>query len=63
MSDYEKQFCLATYNIWNSDVGMPVRFQCIIKELQKICADIVCLQEVKDKSLAQELADRRVRIV
>lgn len=54
----EKRLCLATYNIWNSDDGMPFRAECIVKEIQKIKPDILCLQEVKDKTMAYELADK-----
>lgn len=54
----EKRLCLATYNIWNSDEGMPFRAECMAKEIQKINSDILCLQEVKDKTMAYELADK-----
>lgn len=39
---------IATYNIWNSDVGMPMRFQQLIGEITEAGADILCLQEVAD---------------
>lgn len=58
VSKCEKRLCLATYNIWNSDEGMPFRAECIAKEIQKINPDILCLQEVKDKTMAYELADK-----
>lgn len=38
----------ATYNIWNSETGMPFRFQQITDEIIKVNADIICLQEVSD---------------
>lgn len=49
--------CLATYNIWNSDEGMPFRGDCILTEIRKVMPDILCLQEVKDKALAEKMAD------
>ena len=56
MTKANKQLCLATYNIWNSDEGMPFRCECILHEIQKIHPDIVCLQEVQNKEMAQMLA-------
>lgn len=58
MTSCERTVCLATYNIWNSDEGMPYRMECILQELQKINADVICLQEVKNLELAREIADR-----
>ena len=40
MTKANKQLCLATYNIWNSDEGMPFRCECILHEIQKIHPDI-----------------------
>lgn len=40
---------IATYNIWDSDAGMPARFQQITNEIMKTDADIICLQEVDDR--------------
>ena len=37
---------IATYNIWDSDAGMPMRFQQLIHEIIGVRADIICLQEV-----------------
>jgi len=37
---------IATYNIWNSQEGMPIRGQQIYEEIKNIDADIICLQEV-----------------
>lgn len=39
---------IATYNIWNSDTGMPIRFRQLISEIIGVRADIICLQEVSD---------------
>ena len=39
----------ATYNIWNSERGMPLREQQIINEIKTINSDIICLQEVKEE--------------
>lgn len=47
---------IATYNVWNSESGMPQRSKYIHNELQKVGADIVCLQEVQNLSMAQEIA-------
>lgn len=41
---------VATYNIWNSDRGMPLREQQIIDEIKALNADIICLQEVKEET-------------
>ena len=40
---------LATYNIWNSDAGMPIRFQQLSREIIESGADIICLQEVSER--------------
>lgn len=40
---------IATFNIWNSDRGMPRRLQQIIDEIKKVDADLVCLQEVREE--------------
>lgn len=39
---------IATYNIWDSDMGMPIRFRQLTDEISRIKADIICLQEVSD---------------
>lgn len=39
---------IATYNVWDSDTGMPVRFHKPTEEIIGITADINCLQEVPD---------------
>lgn len=39
---------IATYNIWDSEVGMPMRFRQLVEEIIGIHADIICLQEVRD---------------
>ena len=39
---------IATYNIWDSDMGMPIRFRQLTDEISKTKADIICLQEVSD---------------
>lgn len=46
---------IATYNIWNSDCGMPLRADQIIKQIMLIDADILCLQEVKNEDYHQYL--------
>ena len=47
---------IATYNIWNSEEGMPQRENYIIDEIINCNADIVCLQEVHDKVQAEKIA-------
>ena len=47
---------IATYNIWNSQQGMPARKDHIIREIRKVDADVLCLQEVSNKMLAEEIA-------
>ena len=41
---------IAIYNIWNSEEGMPYRSEYIISEIQEIKADVICLQEVRNKA-------------
>ena len=49
---------IATYNVWNSDRGMPNRKKYIIDEIMNIKADIICLQEVHSKEMADEIASK-----
>ena len=49
---------IATYNICNSECGMPHRLNYIIAEIQKVKADILCLQEVCNKETAEQIATR-----
>lgn len=49
---------IATYNIWNSDEGMPCRSKYIISEIQRMNADVICLQEVKNRAMAEEIAGK-----
>lgn len=37
---------IATYNVWNSETGMPMRFRQLVGEIIGVRADIICLQEV-----------------
>lgn len=39
---------IATYNIWDSDMGMLIRFRQLTDEINRMKADIICLQEVSD---------------
>lgn len=57
MNTSKNRLCLATYNVWNSNEGMPYRLECLVKEITKISPDILCLQEVKDKAMAGLIAD------
>lgn len=47
---------LATYNIWNSEEGMPARTETIWQEILKVGADLICLQEVADDKTAETIA-------
>lgn len=49
---------IATYNVWNSECGMPNRLQCVIDEILAADADVICLQEVRDRAMAEEIAGR-----
>ena len=49
---------LATYNIWESPAGMPHRFNQIIEEILSLDTDILCLQEVADIEMHNELASK-----
>lgn len=46
---------IATYNIWNSTRGMPKREDHIINEINELDSDVIALQEVKDKSFADNI--------
>lgn len=48
---------LATFNVWNSDCGMPERTNQIARQIKSVNADIICLQEIKSKQHHNELAD------
>ena len=48
---------IATYNVWNSERGMPVREKYLINEIRNVKADVICLQEVHNEELAQRIAD------
>lgn len=47
---------IATYNIWNSESGMPYRIKYIVNEIKLINADVICLQEVSTRKLAESIA-------
>lgn len=50
---------IATYNIWDSDAGMPVRLQQLTDEIIEADADIICLQEVADRERHDDFAALR----
>lgn len=54
----DKMINLATYNIWNSEIGLPLRKQYLVDEIKKVSPDILCLQEVKNHSFAECIADK-----
>lgn len=47
---------IATYNIWNSQDGMPYREKHIIEEIKKLSADVLCLQEVCNREMAENIS-------
>lgn len=47
---------IATYNIWNSEAGLPFRFQQIIDEITNLDAAIICLQEVANREWHDEIS-------
>ena len=49
---------IATYNLWNSESGMPDREQYIVDEIMNVDADVICLQEVLSKAHAERIADK-----
>jgi endonuclease/exonuclease/phosphatase family metal-dependent hydrolase len=46
---------IATYNIWNSDKGMPERENQIIAEINALDSDVIGLQEVRNKAFNDSL--------
>ncbi len=48
---------IATYNVWNSDAGMPARFGQITNEIRKVGADIFCLQELSEREKHDKIAE------
>lgn len=48
---------IATYNIWNSDVGMPLRRDQTVNEIIGLNADLLCLQEMKSQACHREIAN------
>lgn len=47
---------IATYNIWNAEDGMPERRTAIQQEILGIGVDLICLQEVADREMAEMIA-------
>lgn len=48
---------IATYNIWTSDRGMPARENQIVQEINALDADIIAIQEVKNKDMHERLIE------
>ncbi len=48
---------ISTFNIWDSDRGMPDRFYQIIEEIKKNGADVLCLQEIADYEAFNKLSE------
>ena len=49
---------IATYNIWNSEKGAPWRFEQIVDQIIQVKADVICLQEVKDREFHEGIAKK-----
>lgn len=56
LSEEKFNMKIATYNIWNSENGMPRRRKYIIDEIQVIDADVIGLQEVPNRAMAEDIA-------
>ena len=48
---------IATYNVWNSDLGMPLRTNDLLASLGQANADVLCLQEVRSEVYHNTLAN------
>ena len=48
---------IATYNLWDSSAGMPLRFGQILGEIRAVQADVLCLQEVDGPRMHQILSE------
>lgn len=46
---------LATYNVWDSDAGMPERENQIIDQINSLDADVIALQEVRNEAFNERL--------
>lgn len=46
---------IATYNVWNSDAGIPERENQIIDEINTLKADVIVLQEVRNDAFNDRL--------
>lgn len=49
---------IATYNIWNSDIGMSERENQIIAEINALVSDVIALQEVRNKAFHEKILER-----
>jgi len=47
---------IATYNIWNSERGMPERENQIINEIKALDSDVIVLQEVRNRAFSEKLS-------
>ncbi|MBQ8640893.1 MAG: endonuclease/exonuclease/phosphatase family protein [Clostridia bacterium] len=48
---------IITYNLWDSPAGMPARREHIRNTLSALHTDILCLQEVQDARILQDIAE------
>ena len=48
---------IATYNVWESTAGFPLRFRHIMEEIRAADADVLCLQEVEGPRMHRLLAE------
>ncbi len=49
---------IVTYNIWNTDKAISERKQAILTQIQKMNADIVCLQEVMNYNYYEDITQK-----
>lgn len=46
---------IATFNVWNSDTGMPERENEIIAHINALASDVIALQEVRNEAFNERL--------
>lgn len=49
---------IATFNIWNSNCGLPARTEQLIDSISDINADVICLQEVRDREYHHQIVTK-----
>ena len=49
---------IITYNIWNSDINFEKRLDLLCEEIKRTNSDIVCLQEVRNKNVVEQICTK-----